>query len=334
MRTRSPNTRQPVRPGRGAIAVLSLFLALQVALHFFLPVLPARAQESGNRAGLVIVYPGGRVATRCVAFDEPAISGYVLLQRSTLPFATASGPTGVQVCSVNGEGCPATDCWCQCKSAPCAYWNYFHGNPDGSWAYANVGVASRSLGHGDVDAWMWGDGSGAPPALSFSSICEGSGGVAPPPLATATLVPADTPAVPSPVAEATPAPTATELSPMVLPTATPSPTVASTPIPSSTTDAEIISSSTPGFDTVTPAPEPTAGPTAAATATAVPTVTETSTLAASATETPSLALRSPESTEEAGAEDASSTQGGYLAFAGIVVALGAIFLFARHRQGG
>ena len=320
------NPRQPVRFRRGAITVLSLALALQVAVYILFPILPAQAQGSGNRAGLVVVYPDGRVATRCVAFDEPASSGHALLQRSALPFVTASGPTGVQVCSLNGEGCPANDCWCQCKSAPCAYWNYFHGNPDGSWAYANVGVASRSLSHGDVDGWMWGDGSGVPPVISFSSICEDGGGAVAPPPATNTVAPVETEAFPSPVAQPTLAATATDAAPTVRPSETSLPTVTSTTAPDSTPDAEFVSSSTPEPDTVTPTPEPANTPTAAPTATA--------TLPASATEMPSPTLLPPESTEEAGVEDASGMQGGYLAFMGIVVALGAVFLFARHRQGG
>ena len=111
--------------GRGAKLALPLLL-LFVVLHT-----PARAQEGGNQAGLVVVHGDGRVVTRCVRFDEPQISGLTLLQRSGLTFAAEAGPMGATVCSLNGEGCPTSDCWCECHGTPCAYWIYFQGNPDG-----------------------------------------------------------------------------------------------------------------------------------------------------------------------------------------------------------
>ena len=323
---------QLVRSGKGASVVLPLFLALLVAAHLLFVITPAQAQESGNRAGLVVVYPDGRVTSRCVSFEEPAISGLALLQRSTLPFATASGPMGVQLCSVNGEGCPATDCWCECRGAPCAYWNYYHGNPDGSWAYANLGAASRSISHGDVDAWLWGDGSRVPPTMSFSSICADNGvGVAPPP-AIVDVEPAETPLPPTPTAPATVAATPTELSPTVAParTVVPTPSVVPTrtaiaaPTSTGTPDAEAENSGTPIPDTLTPSPLPTATP--------VPTVSPTSPPAA--TVVPPTATAFVEGSTETGPSDETGGTREYLAFVAVLTVLGGVFMFLRHRQGG
>ena len=168
--------------GVGARLALPLFLLL-LAFHAL-----ARAQEGGNQAGLVVVHEDGRVVTRCVRFDEAQISGLTLLQRSGILFSASTGPMGSTICSLNGEGCPTSDCWCECKGTPCAYWIYFQRNPDGSWGYANIGAAMRQLTDGDVDGWMWGDTTSLPPVVSFEDIC-GAADQQSPPAASPTAVP-------------------------------------------------------------------------------------------------------------------------------------------------
>jgi hypothetical protein len=79
---------------------------------------------------------------------------------------------GYGVCAIEGEGCPAgQDCFCQCRSIPCAYWVYSHRRPDGSWAISGVGASGWEVHDGDVDGWVWGDGSTAPPIVTFEQIC-------------------------------------------------------------------------------------------------------------------------------------------------------------------
>lgn len=312
--------RQVWSVGRGTGLVLSLLLGLQLMTYPFFAGVPVQAQESGNRAGLVVVHADGRVTTRCVAFEEPAITGYTLLQRSGLAFITASGPMGIRVCSVDGEGCPAADCWCLCKSAPCAYWNYYHGNPDGSWSYAQIGAVARSIGPGDVDGWMWGDGSGAPPTISFSTICAGAE-------AGATLpevAPTETQALPSPAVPATDAPTAT-----VPPAVEPTPTVESTPTVVLTPTVAHAPESQPTASPTSERSTPAVTPTATASSTPAVTVTSTAPGTATLTSTPS-----GEGTANAGSGDEPNATGGYLAFVAIVAVLGGVFYVVRHRQGG
>ncbi len=156
---------------------------------------PARAQAPGPRAaGLVVVHADGSVHTACVTFAEERITGLALLQRANVQPVTALNGGGAAVCSLQGAGCPASDCFCACKAAPCRYWAYFHRSTDGTWTYSGVGAAGWSLGHGDVDAWVWGDGTQLPPALEFADVCPPP---QPEPTATATPIPPLSP-IPTP----------------------------------------------------------------------------------------------------------------------------------------
>ena len=221
--------------------------ALLLLFALLLALLPRTvfAQESGpNRAGLIVVHGDGHVITRCVTFDEAQISGVTLLQRSGLSVLANNGPMGSAVCTVNGEGCPASDCFCQCKNSPCAYWNYFHRNADGSWAYSGMGAVVWMLNDGDVDGWVWGDGSVPPPTLTFDIICGTDTAVAAPPspatsAPTATPIPPETP-IPTPTAppSATPTTTATTSAtshPTTTPSHSPTPTLPNTSTPTPNT---------------------------------------------------------------------------------------------------
>ncbi|HQI85785.1 MAG TPA: hypothetical protein PKV20_14495, partial [Anaerolineae bacterium] len=219
---------------------------LLLLLAFLLALLPspALAQEGGtNRAGLIVVHGDGRVLTRCVTFTEEHISGVALLQRSGLAVDANSGPMGSAVCTINREGCPVNDCFCKCKSAPCFYWNYFHRNADGSWAYSGMGAATWTVGNGDIDGWVWGDGSVSPPALAFDAICGAESAPVAPPTAASTSTPTATPIPPE---TPLPTPTAPPATPTaLLPTSTPAPTSTPTQSPSHAVAAAALASPTP-----------------------------------------------------------------------------------------
>jgi hypothetical protein len=223
-----------------------LFLALLLVL---LPQ-SVLAQEGGpNRAGLIVVHGDGRVLTRCVTFTEERISGVALLQRAGLAVDANTGPMGSAVCTINREGCPANDCFCQCKGTPCTYWNYFHRNADGSWAYSGMGAATWTVGNGDIDGWVWGDGSTPPPDLAFDVICDMEAAPSVDALASApaaTIIPSETP-IPTPT-----------LLPATLP---PSATPTSSPEPS-----------TAATVTITVSPTSSLTPTSTATSTPAPTL--------------------------------------------------------------
>jgi len=210
-----------------------ILLALVVILAL-VPRLVQAQEPPPHRAGLVIVHGDGRVLTRCVAFTEEAISGTDLLRRSGLGVVvTTYGGLGQAVCAIDGEGCPADDCFCRCRGGACAYWTYSHLQPDGSWLLSPVGAGSWLLHDGDVDGWVWGDGSVAPPAISFEAIC----GPLPRPAPAATVGHTATPQPfrsPSPAPSPTPSPSPApreSLSPVPPASSAPDPTA--TPFPPS-----------------------------------------------------------------------------------------------------
>ncbi len=206
-------------------------------------VTPLAAQSGTHHAGLIIVHGDGHITTRCVRFSEDQINGAELLQRAGISWVGSSGTQGTAICSLEGEGCPASDCFCHCQGSPCTYWTYFHRAADGTWQYSGVGASGWQLRDGDVDGWVWSDGSVTPPAITLAEICA----AAPSPTPRPTVVPTGTftpptrrppTDVPSPTRTASPAapptpgetPCPTESAP-VTPTGTPSPTADAPPAP-------------------------------------------------------------------------------------------------------
>ena len=151
-------------------------IIVQIVLLGWLLLLPTDllAQEPGPQAGLVIVTSADELLTRCVELESEELSGLELLQRAEIPALFSAGNGSQAVCSLLDVGCPASDCFCECQGAPCNYWNYYHRAADGSWAYSAVGAGGWTLRAGDVDAWVWGNGSRTPPTLAFAEICPAS----------------------------------------------------------------------------------------------------------------------------------------------------------------
>lgn len=157
---------------RRALTLLSLLAALLWSV-------PLHAQETTDRAGLVVVHEDGTVVTRCIglAAEESSISGLELLQRSGLDLYTDAGGVGTSICRLDGQGCgPEADCFCQCQSSDCRYWSYWQ--LDGAeWRYANLGASATTVAAGSVEGWVWGAGemgdvnAGHPPPMSLAEIC-------------------------------------------------------------------------------------------------------------------------------------------------------------------
>ncbi|MFP4344580.1 MAG: hypothetical protein ACLFU8_07800 [Anaerolineales bacterium] len=175
------------------LALGALLALLVVAL---LPSGAAAQEEGPHRAGLVVVDAAGGVTTRCVPFDAPAVTGRELLEATDLTplFSAESG--GVLLCSLDGLGCPTAECFCECTGSPCRYWSYFHYTPEG-WTYAGQGASARRLESGDVDGWVWGDGSQRPPEITFEELCPSATPTPAPPTGE-TPQPAPSPTAPAP----------------------------------------------------------------------------------------------------------------------------------------
>lgn len=173
---------------------LSRFLHLLVLLVLAWAVTGAVpiAADQPNQVGLVMQFSDDKVITRCVEFDEAEISGYEVLIRAGLDVvANYDSGVGMAICALDGLGCPASDCFCECKGSPCRYWIYYHLS-NGQWVYSSLGAGAYNVRDGDVEGWVWGvstqQGGAQPPAISFDQICT--------PAATDTPVPPTPTSVP------------------------------------------------------------------------------------------------------------------------------------------
>ena len=160
------------------IATLSQVLALGVNSS-------VRAQ-SPNQVGLVVQFGDGRTITRCITFPEPEINGFDILQRSGLEtVASHISGSGAAICAIEGEGCGAADCFCQCRGSTCVYWSFWRLD-GGAWIYAPLGGTMTTAHHGDVEGWRWGKGQ-PPAAIVFDQICAAQPAVAGTPPATPAM---------------------------------------------------------------------------------------------------------------------------------------------------
>lgn len=198
------------KPAGSVLGLLILTVILGAAL--------VRA-EGPNRVGLIVVH-NDQVIKKCVEFSEETITGYDVLERSGLDFnVDLSNSMGAAICRIDGQGCtyPAEDCFCRCQGSPCFFWSYWHLDGD-AWRFSGLGTSNYEVGDGDVEGWVWGEGSpnrggSLPPPVSFAEICALAPTPTPtntplPPTATPTLTPTYTPApTDTPQPTGTPVPT-------------------------------------------------------------------------------------------------------------------------------
>jgi hypothetical protein len=229
-----------------------LFLAIFSIILVYLWVLPGgMLAQDGNQAALVIRHSDQSVQTVCVDFSEPEISGLELMQRSGIDLELDVQGLGAAVCRIGQTGCPANDCWCECKGGgDCTYWSYWL-RSGGQWQYSQGGASAYTVSDGDIQGWSWGPGAVnlaySPPDLSFENICTASAvedATATPSSTAIVFVPADTPAGEStqslPTGTLTPTPSPTSTNPptaTILLTATIVPT--NTPLPIATAIAVV-----------------------------------------------------------------------------------------------
>lgn len=192
--------RAATKPGR----ILPGFLSL-ICLFGFLSLIAAQA-DSPNRAGLIVAHDG-KVIKKCVEFSEEEINGYELLRRAGLELnVDANSGMGAAICRIDGTGCsyPEENCFCQCQGAGCRFWIYWH-LANGGWQFSGLGASNASVRHGDVQGWIWGEGSPntggmQPPLVIFEEICTEP----PPAPPSPTALPTDTPVPPTATAAPTP----------------------------------------------------------------------------------------------------------------------------------
>lgn len=131
---------------------LTTLLILTLGIWATLPTYAAPTGGS-NSAQVLVALGSGNTLVRTVTFTESTISGLEALERA-FTIESAEGA----VCSIEGTGCPSTDCFC---AFPPYYWQYLH-RDNGAWLYSEVGPAEYQIGDGAVEAWVW-DGALPPP---------------------------------------------------------------------------------------------------------------------------------------------------------------------------
>ena len=119
---------------------------------------PAHAQgDDAAGAHVIVQFDDTASIVRTVGFT-PSVSGLELLTLSGLDVITSATEYGTSVCAIQGVGCPAEDCFCQCADGDtCRYWGYFNWGAAGWTAYDVGADASVITQTGAVEGWLWGE---------------------------------------------------------------------------------------------------------------------------------------------------------------------------------
>lgn len=143
---------------------------LALALTLAVVLLPGGGAAAGEHsAGIVVRHGDGTLVYVWVSFDEDSITSEELLTRSGLEaVVTPFGGLGTAVCSLDGEGCPSSDCFCKSYSSPAFFW-HFYTLSDGTWVEELGGASSREVRDGDIDGWSW---TAAEPGLPVVTLDE------------------------------------------------------------------------------------------------------------------------------------------------------------------
>jgi len=150
-----------------ALGRLCAALAASLLLSFLTVGLPASPAFSQSRcSGVTVVVDFGSLAA--APTSTPA-TGCAADPADGLDALVQAGFSVTEVASIRGMVCridelPDTDC----GAAPPAkeYWSYWHAEPgDSEWTYSIVGGAGATPDAGDLEGWVFGDGS-TPPATT------------------------------------------------------------------------------------------------------------------------------------------------------------------------
>ncbi len=127
-----------------------LTLVALVVLVLAAVVAPVQAQDATTKqVGVVIAFPDGTQHTEIVTVPAAATT-FEVLQAANIELASQETTFGPAVCSINGTGCPADNCFCNEKE----FWAYFH-LAGGEWASAVEGVGAYVPADGAVEGFAW-----------------------------------------------------------------------------------------------------------------------------------------------------------------------------------
>ncbi len=102
-------------------------------------------------ADVIVQFDDSDAVIRSIEFNDE-ISGLDALVLSGLDVVTTTTDFGPAVCSIEGVGCPADDCFCQSN-----YWGYNYWDDD-AWMSYPVGASSSVISQtASVEGWRWGE---------------------------------------------------------------------------------------------------------------------------------------------------------------------------------
>lgn len=134
----------------GSILLASGLVA--TLLFVLIGAAPVARAQSDKTADIIVQFDDQARIVRTITFTDP-ISGLAALQLSGLAVVTTSTSFGPAVCSIQGVGCPAEDCFCDANR----FWAYSYW--DGSaWQSYPVGAGSSLITQtGAIEGWRWGE---------------------------------------------------------------------------------------------------------------------------------------------------------------------------------
>jgi MYXO-CTERM domain-containing protein len=169
--TPDPGTRSPAATARRLVVLAAALLTALLAV--VLPSVPASAHDGCLEVTVVVDF--GTLA------DEPA-TGCAVDPANGLDALAGAGFSVTEVASIRGMVCRIDELpESTCGGAPPAkeYWSYWRaGSGDAEWSYSPVGGADARPDAGDVEGWVFGDGS-TPPALAPIEAAESTEGRGP-----------------------------------------------------------------------------------------------------------------------------------------------------------
>jgi len=123
--------------------------------------------EGQNKAYIAIQLGEDDNLIREVKFDG-VITGLEALQQTGFEVITKDYGWGIAVCSINGVGCPAENCFCDSE-----FWNYTRWVTE-TWQDPGASASTITITNGAVEGWRWGEwGTGTlPPAPQLVSAAN------------------------------------------------------------------------------------------------------------------------------------------------------------------
>jgi hypothetical protein len=117
-----------------------------------------------NRARVVVQTGAETRLIRAIDFTAP-ISGLKALELTGVAVVTHSFSFGDAVCSIDGVGCPAENCFCSSN-----YWSYWYWGGDGAgWQEYPVSAGNSVISQtGAVEGWRWGQFGDTPAPANVS----------------------------------------------------------------------------------------------------------------------------------------------------------------------